>query len=414
MRRVALGAFASLALAPTAHATGCGVTASAQQGKAPLTVKFTAAWAATTYHWDFGDGQTADGQTVEHVYAAGAWTPALTTEAGAQTLAQVTSISLVLRARHRADYAQRVTLRATVVPRLPVKLLNGRTFRRGALTVEATHPRWTAVAGGVTATTSILLRPKLEVRLVGSPTTGSPLRVLARLHPAHAGTVRVRVDGRPTNRVDTSRVRTARVVVSTIPHAGWAGPGRTLSATVVEPSLVPGSRGPGVRALEQRLRELHYALHSADGYYGSDDAEAVLAFQKVTGLARTGRVDRGVWARLAAATVPRPRFGGTHVEVDKSRQVLFLVRDGRVALVVHVSTGATGNTPLGLWHVYSKVPGWNGVLWYPNFFLRGFAIHGYPSVPAYPASHGCVRVPMWVAPVLYSQIPDGLPVYVYY
>ena len=89
------------------------------------------------------------------------------------------------------------------------------------------------------------------------------------------------------------------------------------------------------------------------------------------------------------------------------------MRGGEVALVVHVSTGATGNTPVGLWHVYSKLPGWNGVLWYPNFFLRGFAIHGYPSVPAYPASHGCVRVPMWVAPTLFAEIPAGFPVYVY-
>ena len=414
MRRVALVALASLALAPTAHAADCAVTTSAAQGKAPLRVTFSATCAATTYHWDFGDGQRADGQTVEHVYGAGAWAPTLTTEGGAQAVARVTSISLVLRARHRADYGAKVTLRATVVPRLPVKLLNGRTFRGGALTVEATHPRWTAVAGGVVASTSILLRPTLEVRLVGSPTIGSTLRVLGRLHPAHSGTVRVRVDGKGTNLVDTSRVRTARIVVSTIPHTGWAGPGRILTAAIVEPSLAPGSRGPGVRALEQRLHELHYALRWPDGYYGSDDAEAVLAFQKVNGLARTGRVDRGVWARLATASVPPARYGGTHVEVDKTRQVLFMVRDGKVALVVHVSTGATGNTPLGLWHVYSKVPGWNGVLWYPNFFLRGFAIHGYPSVPAYPASHGCVRIPMWVAPVLYSQIPAGFPVYVYY
>jgi lipoprotein-anchoring transpeptidase ErfK/SrfK len=151
-----------------------------------------------------------------------------------------------------------------------------------------------------------------------------------------------------------------------------------------------------------------------DGYFGDDDYAAVLAFQKVNGLARTGAVTPDLWRRLAAAHVPLARYPGTHVEVDKTRQVLFIVRDGKVTEVVHVSTGATGNTPVGLWHVYSKVPGWSWVLWYPNFFLRGFAIHGYPSVPAYPASHGCVRVPMWVAPSLYAQIPGGFPVYVYY
>ncbi len=53
------------------------------------------------------------------------------------------------------------------------------------------------------------------------------------------------------------------------------------------------------------------------------------------------------------------------------------------------------------------------MLWYPSYFLRGFAIHGYPSVPAYPASHGCVRVPMWLAPSLYAQIPMGSAIYIY-
>ena len=74
---------------------------------------------------------------------------------------------------------------------------------------------------------------------------------------------------------------------------------------------------------------------------------------------------------------------------------------------------ATGNTPVGRWRVYRKVPGWSWVLWYPMYFLRGFAIHGYPSVPAYPASHGCVRVPMWIAPRLYATNPFGHTVFVY-
>jgi peptidoglycan hydrolase-like protein with peptidoglycan-binding domain len=213
--------------------------------------------------------------------------------------------------------------------------------------------------------------------------------------------------------VPTGRARLAHIAVSTAPHKGWAGTSRTLTANVVEPSLEPGSRGPSVRVLEQRLRELHYALQGVDGYYGQDDVEAVLAFQKVNGLARTGRIDRSLWARLMSASTPRARYGGTHVEVDKTRQVLFMVKDGKVDLVVHVSTGATGNTPLGLWHVYLKVPGWNGVLWYPSFFLRGFAIHGYPEVPAYPASHGCVRIPMWIASTLYTAIPGDFSIYVY-
>jgi lipoprotein-anchoring transpeptidase ErfK/SrfK len=115
--------------------------------------------------------------------------------------------------------------------------------------------------------------------------------------------------------------------------------------------------------------------------------------------------------------VPRPRlfrFRGSHIEISKGRQVLMTVRNGRVHQIVHVSTGATGNTPLGSWRVYRKVPGWDWVLWYPMYFLRGFAIHGYPSVPFYPASHGCVRVPMWIAPTLYAQNPHGRLIHIYW
>ena len=99
--------------------------------------------------------------------------------------------------------------------------------------------------------------------------------------------------------------------------------------------------------------------------------------------------------------------------MDKTRQVLLDVVAGKVVRVVHVSTGATGNTPVGTWRVYSRVAGWSSVLWYPLYFLRGFAVHGYPSVPPYPASHGCVRVPMWIAPELYADHPTGTTVIVY-
>ncbi|MGB2874967.1 MAG: L,D-transpeptidase family protein, partial [Gaiellaceae bacterium] len=161
------------------------------------------------------------------------------------------------------------------------------------------------------------------------------------------------------------------------------------------------------------LNELRFALGRVDGYYGVDTSDAVVAFQKLHGLPRTGWVDARFWRELESAHVPVARNAGDHVEVSKERQVLFLVRGGHVTLVVPVSTGATGNTPVGVWHVYSKVPGWNGVLWYPMFFVGSFAIHGYPEVPYYPASHGCVRVPMWVAPRLFSLNAYGTTVYIY-
>ena len=89
------------------------------------------------------------------------------------------------------------------------------------------------------------------------------------------------------------------------------------------------------------------------------------------------------------------------------------VRRSERSLRVATSTGATGNTPLGTWHVYRKVGGFDWVLYYPSYFLRGFAVHGYPDVPPYPASHGCARIPMWIAQTVYAQIGYGSTVYVY-
>jgi len=406
MRRAALVAFAALAAPPAAHAA-CGVTATHVTGKAPVTVTLTAVCASTQYHWSFGDGQQADGQTVQHVYAAGVYRPTLTSDAGAEPAATVLSVALTLHAPARARYAHWVTLRASVIPRLPI-VLRGRRFEHGKLHVRVlrTAP-WVADAVGVKSKPArIVVVPKLVVRLVGSPIVGSPMRVRATLHPASAGTI---VGPRV---VDTRTARIARVTVRTRPAKGWAAVHESVARTITRPGLASGAQGPGVLQLERVLQDLHYAVQF-DGVYGDDDIEAIYAFQKVEGLPRTGIVTPALWARLLHAHVPPARYAGSHIEVDKTRQVLFVVRGGKVALVVAASTGATGNTPLGLWHVYRKVTGFDWVLYYPNYFLRGFAVHGYPDVPPYPASHGCVRIPMWVATRVYTDIAVGTAVYVY-
>ena len=392
--------------APVARA-GCGVVASAATGAAPLAVTLTATCDSAAYTWDFGDGQTAVGRTVQHAFAAGYWHPTLTTDAGAEAASPVTSIALKLRGPARARYAQWVVLHASVVPRLPVTL-RGRRFVGGALRVRVLGATpWVAEANGVRSNAvSMRVTPKLVVRVSGTPVVGAKLRVVATLHPASAGRVLAPAA------IDTSRPRIAHVAVTTRPARGWARVSQTVTAAIVSPSLALGDRGASVRALEDRLAELHYAI-KRDGYFGGEDLEAVYAFQKVNGLPRTGGVDAALWRRLLAAHVPRARFGGDHVEIDKTRQVLFVVRGGKVALVVATSTGATGNTPLGTWHVYRKVSGFDWVLYYPSYFLRGFAVHGYPDVPPYPASHGCARIPMWIAQTVYAQIAYGSTVIVY-
>jgi N-acetylmuramoyl-L-alanine amidase len=407
VRRVAFVALLVLAVAPSAHAASCGVTSSPVVGSAPLTVTFTATCASATYAWSFGDGEEGLGASVQHVYRAGAFHPTLTTDAGAEAASTVTSISLRVTGPKVARYAQRVTLHAAVTPRVPVTL-RGRHFVNGKLSVRVLGTTaWRAQALGVRAApVRITAIPKLTLRTVGSAVVGGRVRVVATLHPATAGAV---VGPRL---VDTRTAHLAHVKVRSRPAKGWQAVSASTSVSVVQPNLSLGATGPSVRELERHLAELHYAI-KRDGYFGSEDLEAVYAFQKVERLARTGRVDAALWTRIVVSRTPPARYDGDHIEIDKARQVLFVVRGGKVALAVATSTGATGNTPLGTWHVYRKVGGFDWVLYYPSYFLRGFAVHGYPDVPPYPASHGCARIPMWIAQTVYAQIGYGSTVIVY-
>jgi lipoprotein-anchoring transpeptidase ErfK/SrfK len=115
-----------------------------------------------------------------------------------------------------------------------------------------------------------------------------------------------------------------------------------------------------------------------------------------------------VWRALASARTPKPKTGGSYIEISKSRQLLYEVRSGRVARIIHTSTGLTGNTPVGRFRIYRKDPGSNSLGMYQSlYFIGGFAIHGYVSVPTFPASHGCARIPMWLATGLFRRWPIG-------
>ena len=280
--------------------------------------------------------------------------------------------------------------------------------------------------GAMSPDVVVNLRPQLTASITGLRYVGSDVKLRGRLVPAASGTLTLHV-GKRTPTVRMGARGRFRAVLPT-GHAGLftatldfaPGPGFTARKVtrhyrIRAPYLSLGSRGDAVLALERLLAARHYALRGTNRYYAFDTYEAVLAFQKVHRLNRTGRVTSWLWPKIAASGVPHARVDvGSHIEVDKTRQVLFEVRDGRVKRVVHVSTGATGNTPVGRWHVYSKTPGLNSHgMYYSNYFLRGFAIHGYATVPPYPASHGCVRTPMWFAPGFYARWGLGTTVYVF-
>jgi peptidoglycan hydrolase-like protein with peptidoglycan-binding domain/PKD repeat protein len=439
--RGAIVLLAGLALAGAANAAPPLVTATAAPagGVAPVRVTLTATGDAATYAWALGDGSTAVGPVVTHVYGAGTFvaTVTATNAAGEVAQAQVT-VSAVgrkvsLEAPRSAGYDEPAVLAGSLKPAVRgarVQIYRGRVHvtsaRVGAngrfrtrLLLRSPGPFHVRYGPARSAERTVRLRPRIEASLLAAAPVGSKLTLKPRLVPAAAGSVSVRVllDGKNVaaraGSLPTGKTGALRVVLTARPRPGYAPVRRVLSAQVVLPSLASGARGPSVLALERRLAELHYALRGVDSVYGHDTFEAVLAFQKVHGLPRTGRVEPWLWRRLSLAGVPRAWRGGDYIEVDKTRQVLFVVRGGKVERVLHVSTGATGNTPLGSWSVYRKVGGWDWVLWYPMYFKGGFAIHGYPSVPAYPASHGCVRIPMWIAPSLYGTHDYGTTVVVH-
>ncbi len=447
VRRAAV-VLAALAFAPAAHATPPAVTAQAtpSTGAAPLTVTLAATGDTATYHWELGDGGTADGPLVQHTYAAGRFTAHVTATnllgETSQATVVITATGITLVGPGRGHYQQLARFHGRLVPAVKGARLalyrngtriatvradrGGKFFVRGR--VGTPDARYTVrYAGAVSKAVALAVRPGLDTTFSGSGRLGTPLSLLVRERPAMAGTVSVKVwrghrlvagrsfHGRLRLRLPTGSAGAFRVRLTLQPAPGYLAARRVLERIVFTPSLGPGSAGPSAFELDRRLHDLRYALGRIDGYYGQDDIDAVFAFQKLHDLPRTGRVDARFWIELQRAGIPQARYPGDHVEVSKGRQVLFLVRDGKVALIVQVSTGASGNTPLGHWRVYSKVPGFNAkAMYFSSFFVGAFAIHGYHSVPPYPASHGCVRIPLWAATRIYSLVDYGTNVYIYW
>jgi PKD repeat protein len=426
------------------------IQATPTTGTAPLNVTFTATGEAATYHWDFGDGSSTDGHIATHTYAAGRWTVTLTAQfpdGGSTTqTATVTAYGLTLAGPSPARYDRRIVFRGAVVPpegRLSValvgphgKIAGARTRADGSYTIAAR----VKLPGEYRATSDraesepLALRvvPKLVAGLTGNGARGSPYFFTARLVPPNSGALAVNITraedvlvdhtftGRVRIKLDTRRLTSYRIRAEVIPNQGYAGTVRVLRANVVLPRLALDARGVAVSQLGEQLRRLHYAAPSGGAFDGRM-LDAVYAFQKVHGLPRTGVVDARFWRALSSPRVPNPRFAqpAEHIEVNKGVQVLYVVRGSRIALIVPISTaGVSGTfTPVGRFAVYRKVVGFDpsplGTLYDPLYFTGGYAIHGNPSVPPYPASHGCVRIPMWLAPLLYRTVPYGETVYVY-
>ena len=209
-------------------------------------------------------------------------------------------------------------------------------------------------------------------------------------------------------------------------------------AEKIEPS---GQRsGPQALKAQKKLLKLGFWLDSSSGKYEETTRQAVMAFQKYFKLKPTGSITRGTSYLLEMVNRPVVALStkGTLAEVDKKRQLLFIVRADKTLLVLNASTGddreylepdanspgafirGVALTPEGRFTIDRERPdGWwigdLGQIYRPKYFVGGVAIHGSTSVPAHPASHGCVRVSVAAMDMIWERelLPRGTTVVVH-
>jgi hypothetical protein len=456
VRRLLILAALVLPASASGGAPSPSIAASALTGPAPLTVRFTAQApvvdpgpAVASYSWDFGDGVTASGPAVAHRFAKpGRYVVGLTvTDAlGGTTTAQTVVRAQALRLALTPPlvvFGKRTLLHGALVPgdrgtRVVLERRAGSSWQavRSVATdalgrfhfslLPGQSGDWRARSGELRSPgASLTVAPQVHVEArSGTAFLGAPIVVHARPRPAARVRVTVFRSGREVGRVTGTVER--RFTVPTpgtgrfVAHVEVGGRTVSVPLSAGARTLSVGSTGPDVLALQARLQQLRVHVPASSTTFGSELYDSVIAFQKGRGLERTGVVDDATWRALSLDTVPAPRYrgGGTHIEVSKSRQILMVVHAGQTVWYLPVSSGAGGITPPGNYHILWKALStttWLGpaILYRTMTFHTHYAIHGFPSVPSYPASHGCVRIPIWLADWLYQQSNVGEPVYVY-
>jgi L,D-transpeptidase catalytic domain len=194
--------------------------------------------------------------------------------------------------------------------------------------------------------------------------------------------------------------------------------GRTRSIRFVSTYLSEGAQGGSVWQLQAELAALHYDVPQ-NGSFEEATGRAMIAYRKVTGLERVPYSNTRVFQLLqqgAGAFHVRYRSDGRHVEADLSKQVLAEIEPGgRVRAIFVISSGKPSTpTVVGRFRVYEKTIGYNAkAMLDSNYFIGGYAIHGYAEVPTFAASHGCLRVPIPNASSIYEWVQLGTPVDVY-
>jgi hypothetical protein len=192
---------------------------------------------------------------------------------------------------------------------------------------------------------------------------------------------------------------------------------KSQRVTVADWEAGQGASGTKVLLLQRGLLKLGFAT-PVTGHFDSLTANGVNAFRKTNGMGRDGYAPKAVFAKVlrgqGAFKLRYPK-AGKHVEFDWSRQVLVLADKGRPYRTYHTSSGTPATpTVFGSYKFYLQTPGTNAKgMVHSSYFIRGYAIHGYASVPNFPASHGCLRVPIPSALSIFRWIDVGDPIFTY-
>ena len=201
--------------------------------------------------------------------------------------------------------------------------------------------------------------------------------------------------------------------------------------------LAEGDEGEAVKQLQRQLAALHLYRGEIDGKFGREVKSSVVAAHKLLNLDRTEEWQSSDWISTRTIShrvvMERHALETDRIEVDLENQLLYVIRGSEVAAVLHISTGngetywsknggsaggyVRATTPQGDFTVFKHIPRWRqtylGGLYKPWYFTPYYAVHGSRSVPAVPASHGCVRVPVWESDHLDDLLEIGLPIHIW-
>jgi hypothetical protein len=232
-----------------------------------------------------------------------------------------------------------------------------------------------------------------------------------RIKPSAKGTY-----GEFTEKVTSTKPGLVRVQVTHLATAQMAGFQVRRAIAALNPTG-PGSRGKFVDLIQQRLVALHFYL-PLSGVYDLQTNLAVDAYHRLLGRGTSQTLDPATLTDLldgkGAFAVRDPR-DGKHVEGDLGDQLLALINGSKVYRIYPISSGKPSTpTVLGRFQVYMRTPGYlpDG-MYFSDFFYRGYAIHGYDPAPDYPASHGCMRLPISDALSVWNWLNYGVTVDVY-